>query len=115
MGCKCGCGGVPHDSFMQFLVTVREEASFPFVVSSGFRCAKRNEEIRGAGNSAHLLGLAADIRCYGDEALRLVYLAVKHGVSGIGVSQKGGIDSRFIHVDTVPRDSVHPRPWIWSY
>jgi zinc D-Ala-D-Ala carboxypeptidase len=35
----------------------------PIHVSSGFRCAALNRAVGGAANSAHMLGLAADILC----------------------------------------------------
>lgn len=40
----------------------------PVRITSGFRCAELNAMVKGAANSAHVQGLAADFRCdgYGD-------------------------------------------------
>jgi len=46
--------------------------------------------------------------------LRLVDIARKHGISGVGISQRGLHAKRFIHVDTLS-DDKHPRPTMWSY
>lgn len=117
MRCHCGeCDTLPRDEFMQILVRMREEAAFPFIITSGYRCAHYNRQVANTGeNGPHVLGLAADIRVYGDRAFRLIGLAIKHGMTGIGFSQKGPLSSRYIHVDCVPSDETHKRPWIWSY
>lgn len=116
MQCKCGCGGLPKDSFMEILVAVREELNIPLVVSSGFRCADYNALVANSGRDGpHVMGLAADIRIYGDNALHLLLVGVKNGMRGIGLSQKGFIPSRYVHLDSVIGDAKHPRPWIWSY
>lgn len=116
MRCKCGCGGLPKDAFMKRLVTIREEADFPFIITSGFRCPLYNEEVATSGSHGpHTKGVAADIKVHGNDALRLVYLAVKHGMTGIGVSQKGTLGSRYIHLDCLDNNGTVQRPWIWSY
>lgn len=116
----CSCGGVlPLGSFMDILVTVREEAGFPFIINSGARCAEYNAKIGGSiSDSAHVLGVAADIGVYGFEAAKLISVAIKHGILGIGVSQKQGeiYRSRFVHLDTEQREWIKPgESWLWSY
>lgn len=115
--CKCGCGGLPQDSLVRILVTLREEAGFPFIFSSGYRCAKHNALASSTGDDGpHTRGLAVDIKVYGARAIKLINLALKRGVTGIGVAQKGAISSRFIHLDWVATgDEEIPRPAIWSY
>ncbi len=45
------------------LERVRTVLSMPIHVDSGYRCPKLNSAIKGAKDSAHMLGLAADIIC----------------------------------------------------
>lgn len=47
------------------LEQVRALVGRPVQVSSGYRCPDLNRWIGGASNSAHTLGLAADINCSG--------------------------------------------------
>lgn len=100
---------------MERLVTAREEAGFPFIITSGYRCVAYNESIGGKPNSGHVLGLAADIAVYGFKALEVIRLGVKHGMTGVGVSQKGDLGSRFVHLDSMENSEGVERPNIWSY
>ena len=116
MECSCGCGGLPRPEFMEMLVKIREKASFPFIISSGFRCGPYNAKVSDTGiNGPHTLGLACDILVFGDRAYRLIYLAIQYGITGIGIQQKGNKMTRFIHLDSIEPGGMHPRPWIWSY
>ena len=56
------------------------------------------------------MGLACDVAVTGEQALKVIEIALKHGIKRIGVNQKG--QSRFIHLDIA--DSL-PQPTIWSY
>ena len=112
--CKCGrCGGKMDDVFMRKLSAMRKEAGFGFVLSSAYRCPSHNAKVSSTGRTGpHTTGRAVDIRCFGARAHRVIELAFKHGMTGIGVSQKGRHDKRFIHVDDL--DEIM-RPTIWSY
>lgn len=115
MRCRCGCGGLPKDEFMKLLSVIRKEADFRFVVSSGFRCSAYNAVVAASGaHGPHTTGLAADILISGTSAYELVRLALIHGMTGVGVKQKGSL--RFIHLDCIgPGDCLIHRPAIWSY
>lgn len=102
----CGDTGFNH---LDKLDAIREECGFPFIVTSGFRCANHPIEKAKAILGEHGDGDAVDIGCRGEEALKLIEVALKHGVRRIGVSQKGG--SRFIHLGF----SDHRPAAIWSY
>lgn len=116
MTCKCGCGGLPKDEFMEILTAIRLEFRKPMIISSGFRCPEYNNKQSNTGKDGpHTTGLAADIKCWGKEAIKLVELALKHGITGVGISQKGGITARFIHLDCISPGGIYPRPTIWSY
>lgn len=60
--CKCGCGQTVHSpELFQVLDDVREHFGVPVTINSGKRCIKRNQQVRGAPNSRHVVGDAADI------------------------------------------------------
>lgn len=101
---------------MKILVTMREEAGFPFPISSGYRCPAYNQQVSDSGlNGPHTTGLAADILVNMKQALEVVRLGLKHGMTGYGISQKGDLSKRFIHVDCLTKAMGFPRPAIFSY
>lgn len=108
--CKhCGSDGI-QESFTETLDAIRGDCSFPFVISSGYRCPEHPIEAKKESPGAHAAGYAADIAVSGEQALRVIEVALAHGIKRIGVNQKG--DGRFIHLDT---DPGRPSPSIWSY
>ena len=114
MRCQCGCrqDGM-SDTFMKKLTALRAEWGKPMVVNSAYRCTQHPIEARKAKPGAHATGRAVDIAVQGDEARRLLHLAISHGFTGIGVQQKGG--GRFLHFDDLTAEDGMPRPTIWSY
>ena len=104
-----------HPEFMDKLIAVREDYNQPMIITSGYRHLAYNDTIGGAKNSPHLYGRAVDIKVAGGDALRLIGVALRHGMTGVGVKQRGEHDRRFIHLDDMPQSDTHPRPWIWSY
>jgi len=115
--CRCGCGGVPKEELINKLEALRGFLKFPLIVSSGYRCSEYNKKVSTTGeNGPHVVGLAVDIKIFGARAFELISLARSFGFTGIGISQKGDIEKRFIHIDCVPiGDDKIPRPTIWSY
>lgn len=115
MRCK-GTGECNMDEeFMRKLIRLREDYGKPMIVSSGYRDISYNTVIGGARNSAHIYGKAVDILCHSNNAFTLTRLAMMHGFTGIGVSQRGPVEKRFIHIDTMENSGETPRPTIWSY
>ena len=120
MMCSCGCGEDAMDpDFMSILQNIREDMNRPLRISSGVRCQTHNSLVSSTGNNGpHVPRTngtqASDILIAGADALRLVDIARKHGVSGVGISQRGAHAKRFIHIDTLS-DEQHPRPTMWSY
>ena len=111
---KCrGTGICEMDpAFMEKLQLIREDYGKPLYPSSGFRAPEYNNTVSKTGfHGPHTTGHAADLLISGSEAIRLMEIALKHGISGIGVSQKGDHASRFLHFD----DLTENRPWTWSY
>ena len=102
------------DVFMEKLIAVRKKFNTPMIITSGYRHPAHNSAINGAPNSPHVYGRAVDVSIYGKDAFRLLRIAMELGMTGIGVSQRGAIEKRFIHLDDMP-NGEHPRPWVWSY
>lgn len=92
--CPC-CGDANMDpSFLLMIDRAREHAGVPFYINSGFRCQAHNAVIGGKDDSAHLFGLAADIRCKGSRArFKILDGLLMAGFDRIGI----GIN--FIHAD----------------
>ena len=103
------------EEFMRVLQSIRDEIQRPLKITSGFRCEKHNAKVSSTGkNGPHTFGKAADVLISGADAMRLYDIARKHGVSGIGMSQKGAHSKRFVHLDTLSPDEG-PRPTISTY
>jgi len=115
-GCGCDhCLHMDHD-FMVKLVAMRRELGFYFVLSSAYRCPIHNKEVSHTGlTGPHTTGRAVDILADGYKSWRIIESARDHGMTGIGVSQRGPHSKRFIHVDDLPNGDGQPRPWLWSY
>lgn len=113
--CKCGCGRADmRPEFLDRLQDVRTAYGKPLTISSGFRCPDHNSKASHTGfGGPHTTGRAVDIAIRGHDAHALLSLALSHGFTGIGVSQKDA--SRFLHLDDLEDAASCPRPWIWSY
>ena len=117
MMCHCGCKDSEMDSdFMKILQEIREDMNRPLKISSAVRCEKHNMKVSSTGKKGpHGYRKAADIIISGADALRLIDTARKHGISGVGISQRGEHAKRFVHIDTLSADDGHPRPTVWTY
>lgn len=112
--CRCGCGMLPKQDFMDKVQALREEYGLPMPVTGPARCPAHNAKVSKTGlTGPHTTGRALDFGVLGADALDLIVLARKHGFTGIGVNQKGG--GRFIHLDDLPNGPGCPRPYCWSY
>ena len=113
MACRCGCGTSEMDpEFMRMLQELRDQMQGPLLVSSGRRCDHHNDAVSTAKNKkkgVHTLGQDSDILISGERAMLLFEKARKIGFSGIGLSQRGPHQDRFVHLDTKPRKAL------WSY
>ena len=116
--CQCGCGRMEMvDSYMKKLVAVRKKLGFSIPITSGFRCARHNNDVSSTGATGpHTTGHATDAQLVGEQALMFLAAAYSEGMTGIGVKQKGRHSSRFIHTDDLLNNQTKgPRPWIFSY
>jgi len=106
---KCPCCGENHinNILLISLDKARDIAGIPFIITSGYRCPKHNKEVGGKPNSAHLKGLAVDIKATSSKQRFLITQAlIKAGFTRIGIAHN------FIHADI---DSSKPQKVIWLY
>lgn len=105
--CKCcGMNGVNKDLIAKLQIA-RDIAGIPFVILSGMRCRKHNKDVGGKTDSAHIYGLAADIKAESGEKRFIIARALlEAGFVRLGIYQKQG----FIHADI---DSTKPQGVIW--
>ncbi len=112
LNCHC-CGdenpNLEFTEMMDVVQEMREELGFPFTVTSAYRCMDHPIEAKKDKYGQHNTA-AIDINVYGSNAIRLIELALQKGFTGIGVSQKGDYNKRFIHLDMREGPRV-----IWSY
>ena len=97
---------------MEKLEAIRIEYAKPMILSSAYRdTLKHPAEKRKKQPGYHALGRAVDVLVFGADALRLIEIALRHEMNGIGVSQssKTPHSERFIHLDD--REDL----MIWSY
>lgn len=113
--CQCGCGDNRIQAGLVFkLDELRTRFGKPLVVTSGYRCPRHNARVSTTGEAGpHTTGLAVDIGVSGRDAVVVLRLALELAFTGIGVQQRGG--GRFLHLDLIPNQHGHKRPWIWSY
>ena len=80
---------------MNKLQLLRDHCGFPFYLNSARRCKYWNDKSGGYPTSAHLDGLATDIRVTDKVLLRVILKhAIDMGFEGIGVADD------FIHLDS---------------
>ena len=114
LACRCGCGMLPKQDFMDKVEGLRVLYDKPMPVNSAARCPAWNAQVSSTGlNGPHTTGRAIDTEVSRGEAYALLRLALERGFTGIGVNQKG--NKRFMHIDDLPDAPGQPRPTIWSY
>ena len=95
--CKC-CGKLVLDKvFLATARMARQISSTPYIISSGYRCAKHNREV-GSTSRNHIEGKAMDIQARTNiergKILKGLYLA---GFTRVGIHR------RFIHADSMDK------------
>ena len=115
--CRCGqcesTGREMDPMFMALLQRLRQVYGQPLKLSSAYRCRAHPNEQRKARAGEHSMGLAVDVQCRGQEAFKILHLALNLGFVRIGIQQKG--TARFLHLGLAPEDGRLPSPMIWSY
>ena len=110
--CPCCNKRSMDDEFLAAIDTCRDMAGIPFVITSGFRCKKHNAEIGGKPNSAHLRGLAADIKCLDSRSREIIIRNIFRVCHLHKYPVRIGIAKNFIHWDI---DKNLPNNVIWLY
>ena len=115
--CHCGCGqNKMGEKFLSLLEDLRTYYGKPINISSAYRCPEHNNNVSNSGFwGPHTTGQAVDIVICGFNAMHLLKGILAIGFSGVGISQRGSHEKRFIHIDTLMDEVNPPRPWIWSY
>lgn len=106
--CKeTGVHGVKPE-LLDLLLTLRLDWGRAMTITSGYRSPKHSLEKRKAAPGPHTTGLACDVVINpGADVWDFVALAMKHGFTGIGISQRAG-RPRFVHIDLLDKR-------MWSY
>lgn len=83
-----------NPTLCRMLDQMRDIAEIPIFITCGLRTVEENKRVGGVPDSAHLKGLAADLRCH-DSASRykLIWAALKVGFKRIEVA------TGHLHVD----------------
>jgi len=120
MQCQCGCGANDmDDEFMRMLQALREEAGFPFRLTSARRCEKHDANVSSyKKNKAgiHTFGKAVDVSVGNvntTKTLKLIKQAQDIGFTGLGMNLRGDRSKRFIHLDN--RGVDFSLPAVWTY
>ena len=97
---------------MDTLLAIRIDYGKPMVIDSGFRDPSHPVEAGKVKPGEHTLGCAADVRVGGIDAMRLLQIALKHGIGRVGVKQDNkGVE--YLHLGVGAPG--FPNPCLWSY
>ncbi len=115
MSCKhTGLCLMTH-KMMKTLQSIRRTYGKPIVISSAYRDVSHPDERNKSKPGEHTMGMAVDIKIHGEYALLLLDIALGEGIKRIGLSQKGEMVSRFIHIG-IGDEAVDRFPvGIWTY
>ena len=95
--------------FLDELQSIRTAYGKPMRITSGYRSPEHPIEAAKDSPGMHSSGMACDIAVGpGMDVHRLVEIAIRHGMTGIGISQRSG-QPRFVHLDMGERIAL------WSY
>ncbi|MGI9499414.1 MAG: D-Ala-D-Ala carboxypeptidase family metallohydrolase [Geminicoccaceae bacterium] len=106
---------VVAQDFMDWLEAIRLAYGKPIVLNSGYRTPLHQWELTGRYTGAHVDGMAGDVRVWGEDAHMLLRVAYGHGVLGVGVSQIGPVEKRYVHLDRWTKAPEGLRPRLWNY
>lgn len=104
-----GSGSNMDEEFLRILDDIREDCGFPFIINSGFRTPTHNEEVGGKPSSAHLSGLAVDIKTSSRKNQLIILIeSIYKGIDRFGLATNGS----YIHID-YNKDLPHPALWYY--
>lgn len=98
--CSCGHSLYVDQRLIDLLEQLRSNIGGPLEISSGYRCRVHNKAIGGASSSQHCDGTAADVICPDHLSTgEFLWYVSQLPFDGIGVYDRGGYGSGWIHVD----------------
>ena len=98
-------------TLIDLLDKAREIAGIPFIITSGIRSEEANRMVGGVPNSAHVLGLAADLRCGSAyECFKIVNALLKVGAMRIVIGIRTEAHQVVYHNIHVDVDLNKPAP-----
>ena len=111
--CGCGCGFDDIDPLLvSTLQRLRDEVQRPVIVNSGCRCRSHNAAVKGAPNSQHMQGKAADIKIDGMTSRQIFDVIRRLYLDGeLYVGYVYAINGRSVHVDVRAPQSQVVRRW----
>lgn len=111
---RCRHTGLCHmdPDFLDILQAIRDRYGRPMVISSGYRHPTHPVEAgKGRTTGEHTTGRCCDVAVRGAYALELLDIALRNGITRVGVQQKGA--SRFLHLGIGAPSLANPT--LWSY
>lgn len=92
------------EKFVAKLEQIRELVGFPLVITSGLRSPEKNQSVLGSvPDSAHLKGLAVDLRVSNSHEVSLLSDAAKTvGITRRGIYVNGAFEPIHVHLDVDP-------------
>jgi uncharacterized protein YcbK (DUF882 family) len=93
-----------NNDFVELLDRAREIAGIPFIITSGFRTPEKNQSLVGAvSDSAHLKGLAVDLKVANSHEVAIILDAAKAvGITRRGIYVREDFEPAHIHIDVDP-------------
>lgn len=101
--------------FMELMQEIRSRYGKPIYISSGYRDPSHPIEAMKDKPGEHTEGMAADIICYTDNALKLLDIVLNLSVTRIGLHQKGRASSRYMHIGLGDKLTNTYTSSIWTY
>jgi len=110
--CPCCKQEQMKQEIVDILTILRGEIGKSFIITSGWRCEKRNKEVGGTPDSPHLLGLAIDFYCPDLDILAL-FTKVENAIKKFGWGVRIGLNvfKKFLHIDI----ATYPcKRWVYA-
>jgi len=76
-----------NDQLVLMLDLAREKAGIPFIITSGLRTQDQNIAVNGVKDSAHLKGLAVDLKCINSkDRFKMIFALLDVGFTRIEIA-----------------------------
>ncbi len=103
-------------SFMDWLEGIRHIYGQEMTITAGYRSPGHQATLPGGRRTgAHVDGMAVDVLVSGEDAHRLIKIAMGQGAKGNAFQQKGPHEKRYVHLDRWSKVPEGVRPRVRSY